>query len=364
VTGEEGVRWTPGGDPSDVGNPPDQLAAPPTIPSAAGRERAQATDVLAARADGSQEQGSSTDSVDKSSQSLASLESDRFVPETIGAPSLVADAPWKLAHVVAQAPVDTILDGGETDAVVLRAASCRGISHRLESEVRQDSIAVSTDPSGRWLAAAVADGVGSSARSHLGSLIAAESAVRILLGLVSRSEEVDPRVVMASVAWEMRLSADQASPGANGLDREIASTLCIALIDTTSDHGESGSRAQLWRVGDSTAAQLRAGEWDFLFTDTCDEEAEGALLDSSTRSLPSDWDRIESDECVVTPSSPLFLMTDGVSLPLAGARQVRDYLAACWAQAPYPLAFLGQMEFRRRTFTDDRSVIGIWSKSS
>ena len=289
---------------------------------------------------------------------------ERFIPQTIGDPSRAAEFPWQLTRGLGAVPADTVLDGGESDTVVARAASCRGARHRVDGELRQDSIALALDDTGRWLAAAVADGVGSSRRSHLGARFAAEAAVRLLIEAASDSRQFDPLALANAIAGTMRVKSRDVCQGVEVRDDEIASTLCAALVDASPSASGAGLPARLFRIGDSTAAQLSAGEWAFRFSGEGNRVEDGAYFNPSTASLPKDVDGVELDDCVIGPDSPLFLMSDGVSVPLEGAGQVRSYLAECWARPPYPLEFLGQMELRRRTFDDDRSVIGIWNKST
>ena len=292
---------------------------------------------------------------------LPPLDTDPFTPETLGEPSTAANAPWKLKSGPDPEPFDTVLDGGETSTVIARAASCRGSSHRCYAEPRQDSIALAVDESGRWLAAAVADGLGAGARSHLGSAIAAPTAVSFLLEAASSSGGFDPVALVEHVAGRMRTEAQRQLPSVEVRDKDIASTLCAALVDTQPDRAEHRLPVVLVRIGDSTAAQLREGKWEFVFPAA--HAADGEVLDTATRWLPQDVMTVQSVECSIGPDSPLFLMSDGVGNPLEMNDQVQRYLASSWAAPPHPIAFLGQMEFRRKSFDDDRSVVGLWSKS-
>ena len=57
---------------------------------------------------------------------------------------------------------------------------------------------------------------------------------------------------------------------------------------------------------------------------------------------------------------PIFLMTDGVGDPLGrGDGPVGRFLATEWAEPPDMLSFAGQVAFARRSYDDDRTVVGV-----
>ena len=63
----------------------------------------------------------------------------------------------------------------------------------------------------------------------------------------------------------------------------------------------------------------------------------------------------------LTAQQVLVLMSDGVGDPLgAGTGEVGQTLAESWRKPPYILTFAAQVEFARRSFDDDRTVIAVW----
>jgi len=59
-------------------------------------------------------------------------------------------------------------------------------------------------------------------------------------------------------------------------------------------------------------------------------------------------------------SGTIFLMSDGVGTPLAMNTEVQTTLANWWKNPPDPFTFARQVAFARKSFVDDRTVIGIW----
>ncbi len=110
-------------------------------------------------------------------------------------------------------------------------------------------------------------------------------------------------------------------------------------------------------MGDSTAWTLTKGRWQHLFGSTED----GDVVSPATRALPVQRDGAEVASVVLGPSDALILMTDGVSLPLGdGMGEVGRYLAEAWAGAPDLLSFATHVQFQRRSFDDDRTVVAVW----
>ena len=59
------------------------------------------------------------------------------------------------------------------------------------------------------------------------------------------------------------------------------------------------------------------------------------------------------------------LMTAGIDKPLGGGRvEVAGFLAERWRRPPDPLAFMLDVQFERKTFDDDRTVVGIWPSAA
>lgn len=168
----------------------------------------------------------------------------------------------------------------------VRAASLRGVSHRHEGIVRQDAYCIGQSPDGRYLVAAVADGVSNATLSHL----AAEATVQSLaVGLAERLDEIDPDSIpwadefrsIVDRHWRSRLQghldsrlgeATRAIISERNQDLPedfevevltpvdiasvMATTVVVAIIETD-DERDAGHRVWLARVGDTSGWLLR-----------------------------------------------------------------------------------------------------------
>jgi hypothetical protein len=177
---------------------------------------------------------------------------------------------------------DTIIDGGRIGALDVRAASIRGRSHRFQlnsvrSRARQDEYCLSASAEGRWLVAAVADGVSQSDKSHIAATIAARRGCQLVVDALNNSvlpsalawgEEIAPRIsgYIVHEAAKMQLvelgAADQ--DDAN-LAREVAgimaTTAIVAIVDSLpSDEGMLGFTVAVL-AGDSAAWKLTTHPW-------------------------------------------------------------------------------------------------------
>lgn len=85
----------------------------------------------------------------------------------------------------------------------------------------------------------------------------------------------------------------------------------------------------------------------------------GIVHDTSVRPLPDANLREMARRRFVT-RHPVFLMTDGVSGPLAASAQVAETLATWWADPPRIFEFGAQVAFARKSHQDDRTVVGVW----
>jgi Protein phosphatase 2C len=59
----------------------------------------------------------------------------------------------------------------------------------------------------------------------------------------------------------------------------------------------------------------------------------------------------------------LLVMTDGIGDPLdSAAGEVARFLAEWWREPPDQLSFAAQVGLGRKSFDDDRTVVGIWPR--
>ncbi|MEV5313625.1 protein phosphatase 2C domain-containing protein [Streptomyces sp. NPDC052610] len=265
---------------------------------------------------------------------------------------------------------DMVVDGAAHEALTVRAASVRGDSHRYHAEPRQDSLAVTRigeQGADELLLLAVADGVGSAARSHVGSQQACRLAALYLdtvaAELATALREADPARFAGAADPALRhvatLLAHQArergeDPGA------YSTTLRMLLVPLDPAVRVRGFLA----VGDGGTALLRDGRWYLGITDPDPHgDGEGAgVIDTRTAALPHSH---RAQVQLIGPAQPgdvLVLCTDGLSTPLAGDAGMRDFLARSWGSGPVPAPadFLWQFQYRVKSYDDDRTAVVLW----
>jgi hypothetical protein len=269
-------------------------------------------------------------------------------------------------------PADTQVDGATIGTMVVRAASCRGTSHRHSGTPRQDDYALCTGD-GRWLVAAVADGVSAGALSHQAATIASRGASALVRDALIGTDDLD------AVPWDDVFSALARRIVAHGrraitsddapaditpaqVATEMATTLVVAALSVAAR--EDGSRdGVVIALGDTSVFLLASdGTW-WPITDVKNEGAE--IASSATLALPYlPAVRLEPIRIRLRTGDSLFVMTDGVGDPLGrGDGPVGEFLASVWGQPPDMLTFGGQVGFARKSFDDDRTVVGIWARA-
>ncbi|MGX2995813.1 protein phosphatase 2C domain-containing protein [Streptomyces sp. JNUCC 64] len=268
---------------------------------------------------------------------------------------------------------DIVVDGATHGPLTVRAASVRGDSHRYEGEPRQDALGVTrlggSAPDRGLLLLTVADGVGSAARSHIGShemtrLVAFfldRYADRIEEALRDRDEQtlgalVNSAVGSAAEGLVQRIARREGRPA------DHSTTLRGVLVPLDPAVRHRG----FFAVGDGGAALLRDGVWN---VDVFGEEREASgspegsgIIDTGTAALPGSR---FARSLVFGPAEEgdvLVLCTDGLSTPLAGDGGMRDFLAAAWGTGtvPGPVDFLWQLQYRVKSYDDDRTAVCLW----
>nr|WSW68883.1 protein phosphatase 2C domain-containing protein [Streptomyces sp. NBC_00995] len=263
---------------------------------------------------------------------------------------------------------DIVVDGAAYGPLTVRAASVRGDSHRYLGEPRQDALCVTRigrPDSGELLMLAVADGVGSAARSHVGSNeVCRQAAVYLdrvagdLLGAL-RSDDLPAFTARANeaVGSIAVLLADLAHREGQHPPEAYATTLRILLVPLDPAVRTRGFMA----VGDGGTALLRSGVWHLDVTQEEDPEASG-MIDTRTAALPLARTAVTRLLGPASPGDVLVLSTDGLSTPLSGDQGMRDFLGGAWGTGtvPGPADFLWQSQFRVKSYDDDRSVVVLW----
>ncbi|RZD69304.1 protein phosphatase 2C domain-containing protein [Streptomyces albidoflavus] len=259
---------------------------------------------------------------------------------------------------------DIVVDGAEHGALTVRAASVRGDSHRYQAEPRQDSVCVARIGSGEseLLVLGVADGVGSAPLSHVGSqkacAFAAGALDRVAGPLAAAVAESDlpgftalARQATAEVATLLRHEAERYGRRPS----EFATTLRLLVVPLDPEVRVRG----LLTLGDGGTALLREGRWDTALGAT--EEGDGAVIDTRTPALPTTREPVAT-LISTRPGDVLVVCTDGLSTPLAGDQDTARFLARAWSpeRVPGPADFLWQLQYRVKSYDDDRSAVVLW----
>lgn len=239
---------------------------------------------------------------------------------------------------------DIELSAASLPGILIRAASVRGVQHRVRHTVRQDAFAL-----GRFAdtvaVAVVCDGVGSLDRSDYAAALVSR---RLAQHGAAGTPWPD-----AFAAVNTELAKAVAEFEATGLG--AMATTAVAVSASLVDGWWLGEAAwvgdsPLWHLGDD-------GAWRPV-TLAVDSDGQG-YHSSGVRPMPTvdgscSWC---SFRC---PGGALFAMTDGVGNPLAWGSDVQDALARWWARPPDPLTFAAQVGFARKSHIDDRTVVAIW----
>jgi serine/threonine protein phosphatase PrpC len=297
----------------------------------------------------------------------------RFTPFEVGDPGRAAAAPsypdpdnWDHR--------DTVLDGvllqGADDRppMVLRAASARGRAHRFTGRVRQDAYAFRCD--GRYVVAAVADGMSSRPLSHVAANVVSQHGCHLVAKLLETTapDALDWAEVLRVLAAKvinagrrrMQVAAQPrvVEPDREEVARELATTVLFAVVDMRP--AVDGHPVHLLAYGDTSAWVLRSGvRWEPQHP----VKNQGAAVASSATDalpyLPGQPPRVVRTR--LAPTDVLLLVSDGVADPLDdGTGSVGEFLAAHWRCPPEPLAFAAHVDFARRSHDDDRTAVAIW----
>jgi len=237
----------------------------------------------------------------------------------------------------------------------VRAASIRGLMHRYREEPRQDRFSLVSHDATGGLVVTVCDGVGSLKRSQDAAALVAAKVPHEFIASGNWAKAVS--VVNDELA---RLAADTAAAAPNGadpVDYGMSTTFVGVALARTAEQAVTASIA--W-TDDSSVWLLRDGRWTNLTPPPAiHEDADPALHSTRVRALPHRDPRVQVVEVTIDRGA-LFVMTDGVGVPLELASDVRRTLAEWWVAPPDVFTFGRQVGFARKGHQDDRTVVGIW----
>jgi hypothetical protein len=249
---------------------------------------------------------------------------------------------------------DHLLTEHATDELEIRAASVRGLMHRYREQPRQDAFSIVHEPASGTTLVVVCDGVGSLPRSHeAAAFVADRLPAHYWLHRNWDAAVTAVNAELRELATEI-VAGDDPGGRPGGRDaRRMATTLVAVALVTTAE----GRRARIVRSDDSTVWHLApCGTWTPV---AAPDAGAGSVHTGSVRALPAICPRLHHAE-IPFADGALFVMTDGVGLPLETTAEVRDTLAAWWSAPPPIFRFAGQVGFARTTHLDDRTVVGVW----
>jgi hypothetical protein len=284
---------------------------------------------------------------------------------TIGDAGAAADLEGSPAMLAVPQP-DAIIDAGLYGPLVVRAASVRGAGHRYDGTPRQDDFCLGAGgQNNEWFVVAVADGVSAGPSSHVASRAAVRFGVKLVTDRLAQMSpsDLDWNDIVGSVAGfvlaQARNETGNQQLTARDAARVMATTIVFAVVPVYPI--QSGMRrCTVVPIGDTSGWVLRAGGRWASVTDI--KNADNAVAVSATAALPL----LPSTGMVplsvdLGPGDALFVLTDGVGDPLGdGTGEVGAALARAWARPPDRYQFAAQVDFRRRSHTDDRTVVAIW----
>lgn len=262
---------------------------------------------------------------------------------------------------------DTLLDGWSTSFCTARVASLRGMSHRYYGKPRQDDVSIKVRDDTPAIIIAVADGVSNASHSHIASTIA----TRYIAQLVYE-QELHPD---KSIDWAEAIShtsdaivnyIQKVDPEIGNRESDILNVVATTIIcSVIYPSQKTGSLvAEITSVGDSGAWIFEDGKFTSLLGGK--ELTERTIDDGSTFCLPASHPVISTKTVEIPNESILLLGTDGFGDPLGdGSCKVGElYTSVLSNRVPSIIEFGHILDFRLKSFMDDRTLVAIWPKHS
>ncbi|MEO3887005.1 protein phosphatase 2C domain-containing protein [Nonomuraea sp. B5E05] len=236
------------------------------------------------------------------------------------------------------------LDGGMLAQTTIRAVSIRGRRHRYRGEPLQDAYAVRLSADGRWVIAAVADGLGSTLHAEHAAAVAVRAATNLAL-----TSDPGWHAAFATIAGEVMRATSRFAGRASD---PPATTLTIAVVPADGGRGIAACAA----IGDSPALWLHDGTWTELFP------PDGRRPDNVTSALPDDLGELRERQIDWQPGDVLVLCSDGFGTAMGGGGSVlARQLVTSWSSPPALRSFYRDVGFHLSTYDDDRTVLALWA---
>lgn len=258
---------------------------------------------------------------------------------------------------------DTIGDAWSCDDFTVRMACVRGYSHRYQGLPRQDDAEVAFSPRSGAVIFAVADGVSSATKAHLGARVACEAGVYATRRELSTGGGVDWAAVLEAVVGRMFKVAGATLGQKRPAEQTVLNLMATTLVVGYAIRAETGPVAELVQVGDSSAWLLRRGQYRSVLAEK--HHRRQAVISSAVTPLPRLPDRIRPVTVDLPDDGVLLIGTDGFGDPLGDGDGQVGRLFADWLATPPPATALAHLlDFSRETFDDDRTLLAIWPRSA
>ena len=289
---------------------------------------------------------------------LDSPEEQDWAPVVVGKPT--AEFESKPPSPALDYRPDTIFDGWSTEAFTVRLASVRGYSHRYYGTPRQDDVIAAFHGGMRAVLFAVADGLSSATHSHIGATVACRAAIEVMHQQFDTAKDID--LAAAARAAAAQLTSRAARLAGEGETAELAAERLFGttlIVGYVAPGSESAAGAMV-TVGDSGAWILDRAHYEAVLAEKSDPRA--AFVSSAVSPLPRIPRELAPVAFRLPPGAALLVGTDGFGDPLDGGDgPVGRLFADRLRIPPASIAFAHLLDFSRRTFDDDRTLLAVWA---
>ncbi|MFD8619434.1 protein phosphatase 2C domain-containing protein [Streptomyces sp. NPDC059513] len=258
---------------------------------------------------------------------------------------------------------DTFCDGWSTRYLHMRLASVRGYEHRYGGRPREDDAAVTCDPASGAVVFAVADGVSAAEHPQIGAQLAARSAAEEMLSQLRAGcgLDLDWDRLLITVHWQLieqaRRIVHRPDAGPCIAEELLATTLVAGLAMPT----RRGIVVSVVSVGDSGVWEIRHGRIARVIGGKLGhpDEPLSSAVDPMPR-LPANGSGPHTFR--LDPGTVVLVGTDGFgdALDDAGTGPVASLFIRELRRPVPPLRFAHLVDFSRRTFDDDRTLLALW----
>lgn len=277
--------------------------------------------------------------------------------------------------------IGSVADVAEHHGIVIGVASTRGLLHQISDEptVRQDAVAYAADGSGRYVIAALADGVSAAEASSIGSALAVDTAIGEVQGQLGGGtdmngldwEAVNERIHVAMRQCCASYGLDESQLDRRTMAHMMGTTCEVVVVDTAASESGAvpivravlagdGAGYILRRPGSGKAEVEPLGSWELK---------DGVYSTSAVEPLPLEQPGLRERICktMLNPGECVIVVTDGIGKDMGNGRgavsqYIHDRLMSCdtVTNPSTPEGLLGAIRYAAPGSADDRSMIALW----